>query len=72
MQTVKHSWIEVLCNIGTGFLISAGIQQWVITPIWHLPVSAANNLTITAIFTVVSILRSYVFRRVFNKIGHKS
>jgi hypothetical protein len=70
-QSVRHSWLEVLTNIGTGFVISALLQQFVVTPLWHLPVSAAGNLGITVFFTVVSVVRSYIFRRVFNKLGRK-
>ncbi len=66
MQSAKHSMIEVLLNIGTGFIISALLQQYVVTPLWHLQVSAAGNLGITAFFTVVSVVRSYIFRRLAN------
>lgn len=71
MQSVRHSWIEVVANIGTGFVISALLQQYVVAPVWNLQTSAAQNLGITVFFTVVSVLRSFVFRRLFNKIGHK-
>lgn len=69
MQSRKHTVIEVLSNIGTGFILSAILQQYVVTPIWHLQTSVMDNLGITVFFTVVSIIRSYVFRRIFNRIG---
>ena len=71
MQSRTHSMIEVLLNIGTGFIISALLQQFVVAPLWNLQVSAMANLQITIFFTVVSVVRSYVFRRLANKIGHK-
>jgi hypothetical protein len=70
MQSAKHSLIEVLLNIGTGFIISALLQQYVVAPIWHLPPAFRSNLEITVFFTVVSVIRSYVFRRIANRIGH--
>jgi hypothetical protein len=77
-QSKKHSMIEVCLSIFVGFLISMVLQEWVVTPIWHLPTSAdiwptsgRGNLEITLLFTVVSIVRSYVFRRVFNWVEGK-
>ena len=35
-----------------------------------LPVRPIDNLGITGLFTVVSVIRSYVWRRIFNRI-HK-
>jgi hypothetical protein len=32
----------------------------------HLPIDIGTNLIITGIFTVVSIIRSYIWRRFFN------
>lgn len=72
MQTRTHSVIEVLVNIGTGFIISALLQQFVVAKIWNLQTSAADNLQITVFFTVVSVIRSYIFRRLANKVGHTS
>lgn len=71
MQSVKHSWIEVVCNIGTGFVISAFLQHYVVNPLWDLQMTPGDSVGITVFFTVVSVLRSFVFRRLFNKIGHK-
>jgi hypothetical protein len=67
MQSKRLSLIEVLANIGTGFIISALLQQFVIGPIYNLPTSVSQNLEITIIFTVISVVRSYAFRRLFNR-----
>lgn len=71
MQSIKHSWIEVLCNIGSGFIISVLLQHYVVTPVWHLPTSLSQNVGITVFFTVASIIRSILFRRFFNKLTIK-
>ncbi len=47
MQSRTHSMIEVLLNIGTGFIISALLQQFVVAKIWNLQTSAIDNLAIT-------------------------
>lgn len=71
MQTIKHSWIEVIANIGSGFVISMLIQHFVVTPIWNLPTNFSQNIGITILFTIVSIIRSILFRRYFNKLTIK-
>ncbi len=68
-QTRCHSLLEQLLNVGSGFLLSLAVWTWVIVPVWHLPVHTVENLQITAVFTVLSIARGYVWRRVFNGIN---
>lgn len=70
MQSVKHSWFEVLTNIGTGFILSAILQHYVVNPLWDLQMTPGDSIGITVFFTVVSVLRSFAFRRIFNKLGH--
>lgn len=65
MQSRKHSFLEALLNTASGFLTSL-LTQWVVFPWFQFYPSLHENLTITAIFTVVSIVRSYVWRRIFN------
>lgn len=66
MQTRLQSFIEQLLNIGSGFLVSLLVWEFVVKPIWNIQTSHAENLQITLLFTVVSIARSYAWRRVFN------
>ena len=68
MQTKKHSAIESLANIAVGIGIAFGTQV-VVFPWFGLHATLAANLGITAIFTVVSFVRSYTLRRVFNWIS---
>lgn len=65
MQKKHHSLIESITNTVVGFLISLCIQL-VIYPVMDIPVRFDQNLIITSIFTVASISRGYVLRRVFN------
>lgn len=66
-QTKKQSFIEIMTNTVVGFLISV-VVQLIIYPVLEIEVSIGENLTITTIFVVIGIVRSYVMRRIFNRI----
>lgn len=66
MQTKWGSLLEQVCNVGSGFLVSLVLWQGVLAPLWGYEVTFADNLGITTIFTVVSVLRGYAWRRWFN------
>jgi len=65
MQSKKHSFIESLLNTLVGFLISL-LVQLLIYPILNIPVTIFQNIIITSVFTIVSIIRGYIIRRYFN------
>lgn len=67
MQSRFGSLLEATLNIGSGFILAMMTWAWIITPLWGFKSSLSDNLKITAIFTVVSIIRSYTWRRIFNK-----
>lgn len=66
MQSKTHSLIESIANTVSGFLISVLIGE-ISYAYYGIPVSTAQNLELTLIFTVASIIRSYAFRRLFNR-----
>ena len=66
MQSKKHSLIESVTNTVAGFVVSLGIQL-AIYPAMGIPVKFSQNIVITCIFTIASILRGYLIRRIFNK-----
>ena len=68
MQTKKHSVIESIANVFIGYTVAV-ISQMVIFPIFEIHTSTSQNLEIAAWFTVVSVIRSYLLRRLFNKIS---
>lgn len=72
MQTAKGSLVETLVGTAVGFCISVATWEFVVKPIWHLETSFVSNLTITLLFTVISIARGYVLRRFFNMLTHKN
>lgn len=65
MQSKRHSAIEAVTNVLVGYWVAVG-TQFVVFPWFGLPVDLHSNLLIGAIFTVVSLVRSYALRRMFN------
>ena len=66
MQPRKTSLFEAITNTIVGFIVSFLIQI-VIYPIMDIPVRFSQNIIITCVFTLASILRGYIIRRIFNK-----
>lgn len=66
MQTKRQSLIETVTSTLIGLAVSF-LTQIIVFPMYNLEVNFNQNLQITAIFTVVSILRGYSVRRLFNK-----
>ena len=66
MQTKKHSIIEsitqTIIGLGTSILI-----QVILYPIMGIPVTFSQNLIITTVFFIVSIIRGYFIRRWFSR-----
>ena len=65
MQTKKQSLIESLTSTTIGIIIGI-VLNLTILPIFGYPVSLSDSLWISVIFTIVSIIRSYIIRRWFN------
>ena len=71
-QTKLESLFEKLCSTGSGFLVALAMWEYVIRPLVKSEIlSIDHSLTITLIFTVVSIIRGYFWRRFFNAGLHK-
>lgn len=65
MQTKKASLMESLANTMSGFFVSLVLAYYVF-PLFGMPQSMQSSFWIVVIFTVASIGRNYVIRRVFN------
>ena len=65
MQTKKQSLIESLTSTTIGIIIGI-VLNLTILPVFGYPVSLSDSLWISVIFTVISIIRSYIIRRWFN------
>lgn len=66
MQSRAHSFIESLANIAVGYGVAV-VTQVIVFPFYGIAVSWRGNVSMGAIFTVVSLCRSYVLRRLFNR-----
>ena len=71
-QTKLESLLESAANIAIGFFISLGVWVFIVAPLYDIPVTYAQNLAITMIFTVSSLARAYILRRFFNAGLHKA
>lgn len=69
MQTRLSSLIEALIGTAIGFLVSLLITAWLLPQYGHA-VSWSDNFQITGVFTIASVLRSYLVRRFFNTYIH--
>ena len=63
-QTRRDSVLEAIANTAVGYLVAV-LTQLAVLPHFGLGVTVPDSMAIGAIFTVVSILRSYVLRRAF-------
>lgn len=68
MQTKKQSLIEVVTSTTLGFIISL-IATFSILPLLGIASTPIKNIKLTIFFTAISILRSYIIRRMFNSTG---
>lgn len=66
MQTRKGSLLETTLNIGSGFIVAMLVWQLIAAPLFGYEVTLYDNFWLTMIFTVVSVIRSYFWRRLFN------
>lgn len=69
-QSKLESLTEVCVNVAIGWVIAL-ITQLVVFPMFGINVTVGEQLSISVIFTVVSIIRGYVIRRWFNAGIHK-
>ena len=70
-QTRLMSLVESIVNVIVGYGVAV-VTQILIFPIFGLHTTLAQNLKMGAIFTVVSIARSFALRRVFEAIRMRS
>ena len=64
-QSKKMSLLETLTSTVIGYTIAVSAQV-VIFPFFDIHVPLHDNLMIGALFTIVSVVRGYFVRRLFN------
>lgn len=70
-QSRTMSLVEAIANVGVGFGVAV-LAQIAVFPLFGLDVPFTDNLLIGAIFTAVSIGRSFALRRLFEAIRVRS
>lgn len=65
-QSRLMSVVESVTNVVVGYGVAVGTQLAVF-PLFGIEASLSDNLAIGAVFTVVSLVRSYALRRLFNR-----
>ncbi len=66
MQLKRHSLLESIVNVAVGYVVAL-LSQIIIFPVFGLQVSLQDNILIGLFFTAVSIVRSYILRRIFTR-----
>lgn len=69
-QSKLWSFLESITNTAISYVLAVIIGYFVYG-YFQVPIDLWLNMKITAVFTVVSILRGYLIRRWFNRMGNK-
>jgi hypothetical protein len=70
-QSRLMSLVESIASVAVGYGVAV-VTQILIFPVFGLHTTLAQNLKMGAIFTIVSIARSFALRRVFEAIRMRS
>jgi membrane protein implicated in regulation of membrane protease activity len=66
-QSKLESAVEAVLNVGSGFVIALFAWQFIVAPLYGYKVTMLDNLGLTSIFTIISVVRGYVWRRFFER-----
>lgn len=64
-QTKWDSFKESFTNILSGYILSL-LTQVIVFPLFDINTSMGENMIISLIFTLVSLARLYIIRRIYN------
>jgi len=67
-QSRRLAIIEAVTNVVVGYALAV-ITQIILFPLFGLHASLGDNLAIGSVFVGVSLIRSFVLRRLFNRLG---
>jgi hypothetical protein len=67
MQTRSMSMIEAITNTLVGFVMSI-LLQLMMTSVLSIQMSLDQNIIMSLVFTIASVARGYLVRRMFLKI----
>lgn len=67
-QSRRHSALEAVSNIAIGFVLSLLLQMFLMHAM-AVPTSWSQDVQITICFTILSLVRTYVLRRIWNRVA---
>jgi acetyltransferase-like isoleucine patch superfamily enzyme len=70
MQSKRNSAFEAATNVTIGYLVSV-LANVLILPLFGYNVTIGDSFAIGLAFTVISLVRSYVLRRIFNRLDRR-
>lgn len=68
IQTKTVSMIESILNVVIGYGVAL-LSQIIIFPIYGIDINLKTNIVIGFWFTLISIIRSFIIRRLFNRLS---
>jgi len=68
MQSKKYSALEAVTNVIVGYMVAVASQE-VLYPFFNIETTTSQNMILAGWFTVISLARSYILRRAFNRIN---
>lgn len=68
IQTKTVSMIESISNVVIGYGVAL-LSQIIIFPIYGIDINLKTNIVIGFWFTLISIIRSFIIRRLFNRLS---
>jgi hypothetical protein len=66
-QSRRISAVEAIVSTAIGYIVAV-VTQMAVFPVFGLRVGVIENLGIGLAFTVVSVIRSYLVRRLFERL----
>ena len=66
MQSRAMSFVEAVANVVVGFGLAV-LTQVLVFPVFGITVTFDQHVSIAVIFTLVSLVRGYVLRRLFER-----
>lgn len=67
-QTHWGAVFETCANTASGFILSYLLWVFVIVDLYDLNTDYVDNFNITCLFTVLSLVRGYTWRRIMTKV----
>ena len=70
-QSRTHSALETTASTAIGFAVSWAATPWILAAFGYTA-GAATAFGITAVYTLLSLVRGYVVRRAFNRLHRRA